>query len=89
MVRTTILTYRGSVRLPGTLIQGSFPSDGAALFPSEVEAIFVGILALTSEKKRALEANRCVDFLGRGDSGLFNFHFMKVDFVCSAAFGDS
>ena len=66
MVRTTILTYRGSVRLPGTLIQGSFPSDGAALFPSEVEAIFVGILALTSEKKRALEANRCVDFFGTG-----------------------
>jgi hypothetical protein len=73
MVRTTILTCRGSVRLPAAAAFGSPVIHGVVVSTcsSEVEMIFVGILAVTSEKKRAGSVS--------GDCQVCFNIFMKVD----------
>ena len=88
MVRTTILTCRGSVRLPGTLIQ-NVPLGRSSAFSIQGGDDFRWDTGTYFWEKESSGSEPLRFFLGRGDPGLFNFHFMKVDFLCSAAFGDS
>lgn len=83
MVRTTILTCRGSVRLPAAAAAAfGSPSTVAVVVStclSEVEMIFVGILAVTSEKKRAGSVS--------GDGQVCFNIFMKVDLCLGSSCG--